>query len=54
MKTLSFVFIQVAEPFELRFIECEDENGKSVSVGKWIAEGDYHILEIDIKELENK
>ena len=54
MKTLSFVFIQVAEPFELRFIECEDENGKSISVGKWRTDGDYHILDIDPNELENK
>lgn len=49
---LDFVFDQHIEPEkapQLRLVEVEDGEGKSVSVGKWSVRPDgYHVLRLDL------
>jgi hypothetical protein len=54
MQRIILRFEQIGEPFELQFIEAEDETGASVSVGAWSQDADGQwLLTIDLsKETE--
>lgn len=52
MKELNILFDGPPGPFSGRFVEVEDEDGRSVSVGRWIDQGDgYWVLWIKIEDL---
>ncbi len=38
-------------PVSGRFVEAEDEYGRSIRVGEWVQDGDYWLLVIDTADL---
>ncbi len=41
-------------PNQQLFVEAHDENGKSINVGEWAADGDYESLTINLEELNKR
>lgn len=53
MTHIDIVFDGPPGPVAGRFVEVEDENGRSISVGKWVQREDgYWVLRFDKAELE--
>jgi hypothetical protein len=42
------------KPNEQIFIEAHDENGNSIDVGEWAADGEYESLTIDCNKFADK
>ena len=48
MRTLQIRFDGPPGPQAGRFVEVEDEKGRSVTVGQWRQDGPYWLLVIDV------
>ena len=48
-RPIRIVFATCPDRPDLRFIEVEDEGGKSIRIGRWVDDGQYRVLELEAK-----
>jgi hypothetical protein len=51
--TINIIFQPISEDSpDLRFIEVEDQEGKSIRVGEWSEKDGFQVLTLEVQEKE--